>query len=196
MDEETKAALDSIIGHKASRRRASGMESSYTERAKAHKEALYAAAPPSAPPEVHTVYNSVYNAPTAASIVEPAVLSINTSKACVILRAAYTLDVLKDLSALYHQKNIFWDTTNQVFEISPNILAKVKDVLKKHYPGVNVLGLQKQVQATKFDKLMACLDNEDKKRIYSMLARKYHPDMVGGNKDTMTLINLVFKGGD
>jgi len=126
---------------------------------------------------------------------ETAVLSVNASKACIVLRASFTRATLRELESLNENGKIKWNDKDEVMELNPTLLPQVKLILKNNYKDVNVLSVQKQVKATKFDLLFNKLDSDDKKKIYALLARKHHPDL-GGNKDTMALVNSVFKGGD
>jgi len=127
-----------------------------------------------------------------------AILSVNTAKACIVLKAEYTMATLQEIQRIAGDgnKRMQWNSGDKVLELDPTYLAPLKLLLKQNYASVQVLGIQKQAKATKFDVLLSKLDASDKKSIYSMLARKYHPDMPTGNKEIMTLVNLVFKGGD
>lgn len=122
---------------------------------------------------------------------ETAILSINPAKACVVLRANMTQMFYDELKREINTK-LAWNSTDKVFEVNPTALPQIKLLLKNHYKDVQVFGIQKQVRATKFDKLMDALTKDDKSKIYRLLAGIYHPDR-GGNKDTMALINEVFK---
>lgn len=125
---------------------------------------------------------------------EVAILSINQAKACIVLRATVTDQISGEIAAISSASQRRWNDRDGVWELHPSIMPKLKDILKAHYKEVQVIGVQKQIPPTKFDQLLARLDSDDKSRIYKLLALKHHPDK-GGDKDTMTLINLVFKGG-
>lgn len=196
MDEETKEALHSILAGGSKRA------------AKPSRSPFYATHPfseaPSKPHFVAWKFNEakepqparglLRDAPIQASIKDAtAILSINSAKACIVLRAAFTGEVLRKIEDLVTPSAYArWNSRDEVIELHPTLLPAVKSILNQHYAGVHVLGVQKQVKATKFDQLLAKLDASDKAAIYKLLARKYHPDM-GGSKDTMILINQVFK---
>ncbi len=122
-----------------------------------------------------------------------AVLCINTAKACIVLRAPVTLPIIRQFEIWHDEGKAEWNRSDRVMEFHPSILPALKLLLKQEYQDTQLIGVQKQVAATKFDQLMARLDAQDKKSIYNILARRYHPDMSTGNKEIMTLINLVFK---
>lgn len=189
MDEETKAALDSLLSHPRPKTRTSSsavyekiISDSYM------REAVLKVPKPA--PNAH----GMDSIPVRASVKDQvAILSINNSKACVVLRAEFSREVLNEFKAINktagHMK---WNEKDEVLEIHPTLLTAVKQVLKTHYADVSVFGVQKQLKTTKFDALMHKLDANDKAQIYKLLARKYHPDL-GGDKETMILINSVFK---
>lgn len=125
-----------------------------------------------------------------------AVVCVNTAKACIVLRADISYQVAKDLQAITKGQDITYNKKDNVVEFHPRWLPEIKKVLAASYQHVSVLAAQKAVKPTKFDLLLSKLSTDDKKSMYSLLAKRYHPDLPHGNKDIMTLVNLVFKGGD
>ena len=118
-----------------------------------------------------------------------AYVSVNTAKACVVVRAYFTGLFMEDL-----HKNVKkgFKFVEGVLEVDPKCMPKIKPLLAKWYKEVQMVGVPKALPTTKFDQLMAKLDKEDKAKIYKLLALKYHVDK-GGDHETMVLINQVFK---
>lgn len=175
MDEETKATLESVLAE--SRRPKTHVKTS--ARSVFPERPVYHASQP------HTGLIQIDVSKTDA------VLSVNNAKACIVLRASYTPSGIMHLATYLDRCK--WNARDEVYEIHPSLLGELKLWLKHTYKDVHVLGVQKQIAATKFDQLMNKLDKVDKDKIYKLLALRYHPDK-GGDKETMTLINLVFKG--
>lgn len=195
MDDATKACIDEILA-----------ESKRTKFAKAtrsrtdHEHKIWEAvakawhSKPMTPPKPAPSYNAfAEDLATMNPKDEIAILSVNQAKACIVLRAPMNFAMVDAIQRAVDKKHCKYDADNKVWEFHPCVLATVKTFLKEHYKDVQVLGVQKQIPATKFDQLISKLDKEDKDRIYRILAGKYHPDK-GGNHEIMSLINLVFKG--
>lgn len=125
-----------------------------------------------------------------------AVVCVNTAKACIVLRADISYHVASELQKITNGKDILYNRKDGVVEFHPRFLPDIKKLLTGAYQHVSVLAAQKAVKPTKFDLLLSKLSTDDKKSMYSLLAKRYHPDLPTGNKDIMTLVNLVFKGGD
>lgn len=125
-----------------------------------------------------------------------AVVCVNTAKACIVLRADLSYHVASELQKITNGKDILYNRKDGVVEFHPRFLPDIKKLLTGAYRHVSVLAAQKAVKPTKFDLLLSKLSTDDKKSMYSLLAKRYHPDLPTGNKDIMTLVNLVFKGGD
>lgn len=198
MDEDTKEALHSILSSDLKRpakpRRSSSASPPPPPREDAHIKGGFVHWKFHETKEPQPARGLLHDTPIQASIKdETAILSINSAKACIVLRAVFTGEVLRKIEDLVTSTAYArWNARDEVIELHPTLLQAVKSILNQHYTGVHVLGVQKQVKATKFDLLLAKLDVSDKAAIYKLLARKYHPDM-GGSKDTMILINQVFK---
>ena len=125
---------------------------------------------------------------------ETATLSLNTSKACIVLRAIYSDEVTTNIKESIDRKHRFWNERDRVWEFNPCVLKDLKALLMVLYADVQVVGVPKALPATKFDKLVAKLDKDDKTKIYRVLASKYHPDVKEtGSHEVMTLLNEVFK---
>lgn len=123
---------------------------------------------------------------------EIACIGMNPAKACLTFRAATNtefISVLKQAIPAHHRA---FNESNKTWDIHPTELPKLKSILNVWYKEIQVVGIAKPVPATDMDKLMAKLSDDDKKAIYRILARSHHPD-VGGNPDTMALINRLFK---
>lgn len=125
-----------------------------------------------------------------------AVVCVNTAKACIVLRADISYHVASELQKITNGKDILYNRKDGVVEFHPRFLPDIKKLLTGAYQHVSVLAAQKAVKPTKFDLLLSKLSTDDKKSMYSLLAKRYHPDLPTGDKDIMTLVNLVFKGGD
>lgn len=208
MDEETRKSLETLI-EEGKTRRASPLRGG---RIKTPHRSTWEA-PRTAPPEPTPEFEFAKLKPepvranpilsfngssveTVASVADHvAILSMNTAKACIVMNAPVTAALVNDLKNLHNNGNVKYNNKDKVWEFLPTLLPQLRLLLKSAYKDVHVMGVQKQIKATKFDQLIAKLTKEDKQKIYVMLATKYHPDK-GGDKDTMTLINLVFKGGD
>lgn len=125
---------------------------------------------------------------------EVATLSVDTASASIVLKAPLNESIMDRIRNSVPLTQREWVPDKHVWRFSPAALPILKPILKDVYRDVQTLGVPKALPATKFDQLMSKLDSEDKAKVYKLLAMKYHPDR-GGDKDTMTLINLVFKGG-
>jgi len=125
---------------------------------------------------------------------EVAILSVDTSAACIVLNAPMTEAMIKTIEDTIMVTQRCWVSDKHIWRFSPMALPMLKPLLKAHYKDVQTLGVPKAIPSTKFDQLMHRIDKDDKDKIYKLLAMKHHPDR-GGSKETMTLINLVFKGG-
>jgi hypothetical protein len=125
---------------------------------------------------------------------ETATLSIDTSEACIVLRAPMNPEIINKIYTTIPYTQRDWIAAKQIWRFSPAAVQLLKPLLKSFYKDVQTLGVPKSVPATKFDLLLAKLTQDDKNNIYKLLAMKHHPDR-GGDKETMILINLVFKGG-
>lgn len=126
---------------------------------------------------------------------EIAVLSINSAKACIVMRAIVNDSFVNELQTRIESKYWQWSTTDsQLIEFNPCVLQKLKQLLASFYKEVQVFGVPKALPSTKFDKLMAKMDKNDRQKLYRILAAKYHPDLKPhGSHEVMTLINEVFK---
>lgn len=125
-----------------------------------------------------------------------AVVCVNTAKGCIVLRGPISGTLAGELHRVTQSKDISYNNVDEVLEFHPRWLPDIKLVLNANFASVTVLAAQKAVKPTKFDLLIAKLNKNDKQSIYNMLAKRYHPDLPHGDKEIMTLVNLVFKGGD
>lgn len=152
-------------------------------------------APPSPPTPPPTPSRSSYDQPSIVNTrAEIATLTLNTAKACIVFRAVYSEEVHLNIKETIPKKHCLWNDRDRVFEFNPCVLKELKALLSILYKEVQVVGVPKALPSTKFDKLMAKLDKEDKSKVYRVLASKYHPDVHGtGSSEVMTLINEVFK---
>jgi len=202
MDEESKKVFDALLGEKHAKRYKPAAKAPWRE-FKSHVDLDYAATEPKRP-ERPSAYEFTHVRKPAPPVEHEygefhtqdyiAVLSVNQAKACIVFKAPTNTAVRNEITRLAGPNQAKYNKQDDVWELHPAILPGLKLVLKTHYKDVQVLGVQKQVQATKFDQLMARLSKDDKDKIYKLLALKYHPDK-GGDKETMVLVNLVFKGG-
>lgn len=207
MDEETKSALDALLGERKAKRAFSTRDSLHehmrAEELKRMRERIVSDSIKDAfvgwdfgksksseayKPAPIDKFNCV-----ASTRDLTAILSIHPAKACVVLRARVTSEFVAELQKLGDATQVEWKPDDKIFYINPTLLPALKLLLKQHYADVQVFGVQKQVKATKFDALMERLSKDDKNKVYRLLAGIYHPDR-GGDKDTMALINQVFKG--
>lgn len=123
---------------------------------------------------------------------QEAILSLDPAKAAAVLRTAYNPEFVTKMKDTIPQSERRWDPTNRVWVFHPSALPKLKPLCEQYYKCVRVVGVQKQIPATKFDQLLAKLDKCDKQAIYIILAKKYHPDTGHKDKTIMPLINTVF----
>jgi hypothetical protein len=195
MDAETKAALAGIIEAKK-------LKSTKRERTRIYEHrprpGFYPGftTPPQVPPTDPTegrCWDIDEEAMTEVNTKnEWAIISLDPSKAAAILRTAYNpafIGAMKDRISSSQRR---WDSENKVWVFHPDVLPALKSIIELYYAGVRVVGVQKQIAATKFDQLMAKLKADDKQAIYILLMKRYHPDR-GGDKETAALINTVFE---
>lgn len=161
--------------------------------ASAVRDEMHAAPRREKPSETFYADIPIMNADTLDKV---AVVCVNTAKACIVLRADLSYHVASELQKITNGKDILYNRKDGVVEFHPRFLPDIKKLLTGAYQHVSVLAAQKAVKPTKFDLLLSKLSTDDKKSMYSLLAKRYHPDLPTGNKDIMTLVNLVFKGGD
>ena len=161
--------------------------------ASAVRDEMHAAPRREKPSETFYADMPIMNADTLDKV---AVVCVNTAKACIVLRADLSYHVASELQKITNGKDILYNRKDGVVEFHPRFLPDIKKLLTGAYQHVSVLAAQKAVKPTKFDLLLSKLSTDDKKSMYSLLAKRYHPDLPTGNKDIMTLVNLVFKGGD
>lgn len=124
--------------------------------------------------------------------VEIAALSVNSAKACVVLRCVLCEELIQQFKTELPESKRSWNGIDQVWEFHPSVMPQVKSILKQYVKDIQVVGVPKAIPSTKFDQLLAKLNKEDKAAMYRLLAAKYHPDR-GGSHEVMTLINQVFK---
>lgn len=123
---------------------------------------------------------------------ETVVLSMDPMKAAVVMRSSYNAFFIKRMESEIPSNQRRWDAVEKVWIFHPDALPKLKQLVPEFYAGIKVVGVQKQVPATKFDLLMHKLTPKDKRDIYILLAKRYHPD-CNGDRETMSLINEVFE---
>lgn len=123
---------------------------------------------------------------------EVAALSVNSAKACVVLRCIQCKELVDQLEREVAPTKRQWNGLDMVWEFHPSAMAQVRSILGLYFKDIQVVGVPKAIPATKFDQLLAKLTKDDKNKIYRLLAGTYHPDK-GGSAEVMTLINLVFK---
>lgn len=123
---------------------------------------------------------------------EVAALSVNSAKACVVLRCIQCKELVDQLEREVPVTKRQWNGLDMVWEFHPSAMAQVRGILGLYFKDIQVVGVPKAIPATKFDQLFAKLTKDDKNKIYRLLAGTYHPDK-GGSAEVMTLINLVFK---
>lgn len=123
---------------------------------------------------------------------EVAALSVNSAKACVVLRCIQCKELVDQLEREVPSTKRQWNGLDMVWEFHPSAMAQVRGILSLYFKDIQVVGVPKAIPATKFDQLFAKLTKDDKNKIYRLLAGTYHPDK-GGSAEVMTLINLVFK---
>lgn len=123
---------------------------------------------------------------------EVAALSVNSAKACVVLRCIQCKELVDQLEREVPQTKRAWNGLDMVWEFHPSAMSQVRGILGLYFKDIQVVGVPKAIPATKFDQLFAKLTKDDKNKIYRLLAGTYHPDK-GGSAEVMTLINLVFK---
>ena len=218
MDPTTKEILESIITEGRAKRPAKAgvsdplsgrmpKDAAWRKRAEDHRLAMeemrrhasavrdemHAAPRREKPSETFYADIPIMNADTLDKV---AVVCVNTAKACIVLRADLSYHVASELQKITNGKDILYNRKDGVVEFHPRFLPDIKKLLTGAYQHVSVLAAQKAVKPTKFDLLLSKLSTDDKKSMYSLLAKRYHPDLPTGNKDIMTLVNLVFKGGD
>lgn len=88
-----------------------------------------------------------------------------------------------------------WNPDLKVWEFSVEAVDKVLEILGRYF--ARVIDLTKETpqshsSTNHADQLLTLVDQEDAKKIYRMLAVKYHPDKVGGSSEVMAKINQVF----
>ena len=123
---------------------------------------------------------------------EIAVLSVNPAKACIVLKAPMSELFESTLKREILEKYRTYNQREQVWEFHASVMPQLKSLLKNAYKDIQTLGVAKPIPATKFDKLINKLSPDAKAKCYKLLASLYHPDR-GGDHETMTLINQVFK---
>lgn len=195
MDPETKRTIEAILATSKGRKPSVTRSSTFTA-PPPRREFKWETPPPPPPPRPEPVrprpaYSEDLNTVNTKDHI--AVLSVNQAKACIVLRAVMDPATVAKLENLVPAPQRKYDRENGVWEFHPVALKDLKTLLQSLYKDVQVLGVQKQIPQTKFDQLMSKLDKEDRDKIYRLLASKYHPDR-GGDKDTMALVNLVFRG--
>lgn len=176
------------------------------EAIKSLRDAMEAIAPPKKkifspayvpfpPPEEFFFYDSWTNPQEASmqnTMSETVVLSMDPAKAAVVMRSSYNSGFIERMKQEIPPNQRRWNGIEKVWCFHPDALAKLKQLVPEFFAGIKIICVQKQIPATKFDRLMAKISQKDKQAIYILLAKRYHPDS-GGDRETMALINEVFE---
>lgn len=120
-----------------------------------------------------------------------AVMSANPARGCLVIKAAYNPYFSESLKRLLKPSERRWNPEERVWEIHPSRAKEAESLLRQYYGGVQIMA-QRVLPASKLEKLLGLLTEDDKKAIYRLLACKYHPDR-GGSHEAMSLINEVFR---
>jgi hypothetical protein len=122
-----------------------------------------------------------------------AIMSVDQQKACLTLKVLYNPFFNERMKKAIESKYRNWNSANKCWEFHPSKMKDIQAICGEFYKGVQIIG-QKPVLGTKFEKLLTKLTKDDKQSIYRLMALKYHPDK-GGDHETMSLLNEVFKNG-
>lgn len=200
MDEDTRGAIDSILTSGKSSKRSRPAYSKPDLGAFTTREEAFRMRPPIIPPIIPAATRPTYCYTHFEDIQgsidlrnEVATLSVDTASASIILKAPLTAALINRIEAAVPITQREWLVDKRAWRFSPAVLAVLKPILKDEYKDILMLGVPKALPSTKFDQLMSKLTKDDRALMYSLLAKKYHPDK-GGSHEIMTLINIVFRG--
>lgn len=127
-----------------------------------------------------------------STMTETVVISMDPVKAALVMRSSYNEAFINFMKAKIPANQRRWDGVEKVWVFHPDALPALRDIIPSFYAGIKVVGVQRQIPATKFDRLMQKLSLKDKQAIYILLAKRHHPD-AGGDRETMALVNEVFE---
>lgn len=118
---------------------------------------------------------------------------LDEGKGTLCARFPYQREVIEEFKLSVPKGKKSWNPEDKVWEFSVETLEVVVGILEKFFKVVDLTRetsyLPSKVEAK--DTLLSILDTEDKKRIYFLLAKKYHPD-TGGDEKKMAEINMIF----
>lgn len=127
--------------------------------------------------------------------VKTAKLWLDQERGVLCAKFPYDEKVIKEIKDRIPTGKKMWKSETKIWEFSVETIKEIVSILEAHFEKVIDLTKEEQqvvLQGGVKDLLLNLLDADDKKAIYRILARKYHPD-AGGDGKKMSEINAIFQ---
>ena len=121
---------------------------------------------------------------------DTAKIIFNASRGIYYLRTPFNRGFVEDLKTIpfYGRR---WNKEERVWEIEVDYISQVVDLCRQYFK--DVVEIDNSPPSDDLQALFSQLTSQDKKDIFRLLAKRYHPD-VGGKPEVMVLLNKVFLG--
>jgi succinate dehydrogenase flavin-adding protein (antitoxin of CptAB toxin-antitoxin module) len=124
---------------------------------------------------------------------EVAKVWLDEGRGLICARFAFKREAVDEIRSEVPKGKKNWNPDLKIWEFSVEALETVVSILSKHFQ--RVVDLTRETPTVQSsngaDQLLSLVDQEDAKKIYRLLAIKYHPDR-GGSSEVMAKINQVF----